>query len=190
MSGFILASGSPRRLALLAQIGLTPALVISPDVDEAILPKERPRAAALRLALAKAQAGAAQAPEAVVLAADTVVACGARALPKAEAEEEARACLSLLSGRSHQVITAVAVAQPGAPLRSRCVMTRVSFKRLTAAEIDDYLAGDEWRGKAGGYAIQGMAGRFVTALSGSYSAVVGLPLYEAANLLQSAGVRW
>lgn len=189
--GFVLASASPRRLALLAQIGLTPQRVVSPDVDEEPQKGERPRALAQRLALAKAAAGQALAPGMAVLAADTVVACGIRVLPKAETESQAQECLALLSGRAHQVLTAVAVAVPArvkAPLL-RLVMTRVSFKRLTGAEIDAYLASGEWQGKAGGYAIQGRAGRFVTALNGSYSAVVGLPLYETANLLAAAGVR-
>lgn len=189
--GFVLASASPRRLALLAQIGLTPLRVVSPDVDEEPQKGERPRALAQRLALAKAAAGQALAPGMPVLAADTVVACGIRVLPKAETESQAQECLALLSGRAHQVLTAVAIATPkpaAAPLL-RLVMTRVSFKRLTGAEIDAYLASGEWQGKAGGYAIQGRAGRFVTALNGSYSAVVGLPLYETANLLAAAGVR-
>ncbi len=185
----MLASGSPRRLALLTQIGLTPSQVVVTDVDETPLAKETPRALALRLALAKAEAGLGLAAGSVVLGADTVVACGARALPKAEEETQARACLSLLSGRAHQVITAVAVARPGLATLSRTVVTRVSFKRLTPAEIEAYLASEEWCGKAGGYAIQGLAGRFVTGLNGSYTAVVGLPLYETANLLAAAGVR-
>jgi septum formation protein len=189
LTGFVLASGSPRRLALLAQIGLTPDCIVAPNIDETPLAKEKPRALAQRLGAGKALAGLALAPGCVVLAADTVVACGARVLPKAEEEAEALSCLTLLSGRAHQVITAVCMARPDGRLSSRCVVTRVSFKRLTDAEISGYLASDEWRGKAGGYAIQGLAGRFVTGLNGSYSAVVGLPLYEAANLLAAAGVR-
>ena len=182
----VLASASPRRLALLRQIGVEPDRVVAPDVDETPLKQETPRALALRLALAKAEA--ARVDDAVVLAADTVVACGRRLLPKAEQESEARACLALLSGRAHQVITAVALAAPNATPRTRIVVTRVRFARLTPGDIDAYIASDEWRGKAGGYAIQGRAGRFVIDLNGSYSAVVGLPLHETAFLLRSAGV--
>ncbi len=183
----VLASASPRRRDLLAQIGLHDPLVVAPDVDESVRTDETPRALALRLAVAKARA--VMHPDSVVLAADTVVACGRRILPKAETEDEARRCLALLSGRAHQVITAVAVQAPGAAApRSRVVAARVRFARLAAPDIDGYIASDEWRGKAGGYAIQGRAGRFVLALNGSYSAVVGLPLYETALLLRAAGV--
>ena len=182
----VLASASPRRLDLLRQIGFEPDRVISPDVDETPLRQETPRALALRLAVSKAEA--ARTGDAVILAADTVVACGRRILPKAEDEAQARACLALLSGRTHQVITAVAAASPGAPARVRVVLTRVRFARLTPADIDAYIVSDEWRGKAGGYAIQGRAGRFAIDLNGSYSAVVGLPLYETAHLLRAAGV--
>ncbi len=190
MSGFVLASTSPRRLALLASIGLTPDRVVAPEVDESALPKEKPRAVAQRLALAKARAGAALAPGALVLAADTVVSVGTRVLPKTEGDpEEARACLALLSGRTHHVTTAVAVLGADGQARQRAVPTRVSFKRLTGAEIDAYLATEEWVGKAGGYGVQGAAGRFVISLSGSYTGIVGLPLYETAHLLASFGVR-
>ena len=182
----VLASVSPRRLALLRQIGVEPDRVVAPDVDETPLRGETPRALALRLALAKAEA--ARADDAVVLAADTVVACGRRVLPKTEQEAEARACLALLSGRAHQVITAVAVAAPNAAPRTRTVVTRVRFARLSPADINAYVESGEWRGKAGGYAIQGRAGRFAVDLNGSYSAVVGLPLHEAAFLLRSAGI--
>jgi len=183
---FILASESPRRRELLAQIGVTPDEIAPADIDETPLAKELPRALALRLATAKAQklarAGA------VVLAADTVVAVGRRLLGKAENEAEARAFLELLSGRNHRVLTAVVVAHEGA-VRTRVGEARVAMKRLDAAEIADYVASGEWRGKAGGYGIQGKAGRFVTGIVGSYTAIVGLPLYEAANLLSAAGVR-
>lgn len=190
MSGFVLASSSPRRLALLASIGLTPDRVVAPEVDEGALPKEKPRALAQRLALAKARAGVALAPGALVLAADTVVSVGTRILPKTEGDpEEARACLALLSGRTHHVTTAVAVLGVDGQARKRLVLTRVSFKRLTGAEIDAYLATEEWVGKAGGYGVQGAAGRFVISLRGSYTGIVGLPLYETANLLASCGVR-
>ncbi len=184
---FVLASASPRRLALLAQIGLAPDRVLETAVDETPAVAELPRALAVRLARAKAEAGAAAAPDALVLGADTVVACGRRILPKALNEDEARRCLTLLSGRAHQVLTGVCVRAPGGRGGERLVATRVTFKRLTGQEIDAYLRSGEWEGKAGGYAIQGRAAKFVTALSGSYSAVVGLPLYETAALLEGAG---
>lgn len=184
MTRLVLASASPRRLALLAQIGVTPDEVIAADVDETPLKKETPRALALRLARAKAEAVAAK--DGVVLAADTVVAVGRRVLAKAETEAEARACLALLSGRTHRVYTAVVVRRAGAAApRSRLVETRVAFKLLSPAEVDGYIESGEWRGKAGGYAAQGLAGRFITSIVGSYSSVVGLPLYETANLLES-----
>ena len=191
MTRLVLASASPRRLALLAQIGVTPDEVIAADVDETPLKKETPRALAVRLARAKAEA--VKAKDGLVLAADTVVAVGRRILPKAETEEQARACLSLLSGRSHRVYTAVAVRrvgkqgrpEPGAPvIRSRLVETRVAFQAMSKAEIDAYIASGEWRGKAGGYAVQGLASRYIISIIGSYSGVVGLPLYETANLLE------
>jgi septum formation protein len=184
---FVLASASPRRLALLEQIGLEPARVFAAEIDETPKAGELPRALAARLAREKAQGAAHANPGLCALAADTVVACGRRILPKAETEDQARQCLALLSGRAHVVVTAVAVLA-GEALRERLVETRVRFKRLTAAEIDAYVASREWEGKAGGYAIQGRAGKFVLSLSGSYSAVVGLPLYETAALLESAGV--
>ncbi|NWG55040.1 MAG: septum formation protein Maf [Hydrogenophilaceae bacterium] len=181
----VLASASPRRLALLEQIGVKPDRVAPSDIDETPRRDETPRLHALRLAEEKARR--AQAPGAVTLAADTVVACGRRVLAKAEDEATARRCLALLSGRAHQVITAVAVIGQDGRMSTRVSETRVVFKRLEAQEIDAYLASGEWRGKAGGYAIQGRAGRFVRRLNGSYSAVVGLPLYEAACLLKGAG---
>lgn len=197
MTRLVLASASPRRLALLAQIGVTPDDVISTDIDETPLEGETPRLLALRLARSKAEA--ARAEDALVLAADTVVAVGRRVLPKAETEAEARACLALLSGRSHRVYTGVALRsagfQPANPSRqdadgpklaTRLVETRVAFKRLTAEEIDTYIASDEWRGKAGGYAVQGLAARYIISIIGSYSSVVGLPLYETALLLEGA----
>lgn len=183
----VLASASPRRLALLAQIGVTPDAVLSTDIDETERAGETPRALALRLAGAKAAACAAD-PADLVLAADTVVAVGRRILPKAETEAQARACLDLLSGRGHRVYTGVALRQ-GARTRTRLVETRLTFKRLSAPEIAAYLANGDWAGKAGGYAIQGPAGAFVTQLVGSYSAVVGLPLYETTCLLEGAGWR-
>ncbi|MGD9815247.1 MAG: nucleoside triphosphate pyrophosphatase [Hyphomonadaceae bacterium] len=179
----VLASASPRRLALLAQIGVTPDEIIAADIDEAPLKGETPRRLALRLARAKAET--VQAENARVLAADTVVAVGRRVLPKAETEAEARACLALLSGRGHRVYTAVAL-RTGDTVRTRLAEARVAFKVLTAAEIDAYIASGEWRGKAGGYAIQGLAARYVVNITGSYTAIVGLPLYETANLLEAA----
>jgi septum formation protein len=183
MTRLILASASPRRLALLAQIGVTPDEVIAADVDETPLKKETPRALALRLARAKAEA--VKAKDARVLAADTVVCVGRRVLPKAETESEARSCLALLSGRGHRVYTGVAL-KTSKGVRERLVETRVTFKVLSAAEIDAYIASGEWKGKAGGYAAQGLAGRYITNIVGSYSNIVGLPLYETANLLEGA----
>ncbi|MBN9669492.1 Maf-like protein [Roseibium aggregatum] len=189
----ILASASPRRLALLQQIGLEPDHLLPADIDEAPKKHETPRSLASRLARAKAETvrQAADASEdmrdSVVLAADTVVAVGRRILPKAELSDQALMCLSLLSGRGHRVFTGVAVAEANGKLRSKLVETRVRFKRLSRADIDSYLASGEWRGKAGGYAIQGLAGSFVVKLVGSYPAVVGLPLVETANLLSAAG---
>jgi len=179
----VLASASPRRLMLLAQIGVTPDAVTAADIDETPSPKETPRALALRLARAKAEAVAA--PGARVLAADTVVAVGRRILPKAEDEAQARACLTLLSGRGHRVYTGVALKTP-AGLRTRLVETRVAFRLITPAEIAHYIASGEWRGKAGGYAAQGLAARYITNIVGSYSNIVGLPLFETAALLDGA----
>lgn len=185
----VLASASPRRLDLLRQVGLEPARVAPADLDEAALPKETPRLLALRLAVAKAWAVREGAQDAFVLAADTVVAVGRRVLPKAETEAEARACLELLSGRAHKVLTAVAVIAPDGREAARLSETRVHFKRLTKDERVRYLAGGEWRGKAGGYAVQGAAAGFVLNLHGSYSGVVGLPLYETLCLLEGLGFR-
>lgn len=179
----VLASASPRRLALLAQIGITPDEVIAADIDETPLKGETPRLLALRLARAKA--GAVRADNAVVLAADTVVAVGRRILPKADTEAEARACLALLSGRGHRVYTGVAV-KAASDVRARLVETRVTFKRLSPQEIDAYIISREWQGKAGGYAVQGLASRYITSIIGSYSSIVGLPLYETTCLLEGA----
>jgi septum formation protein len=183
----ILASASPRRLDLLARIGIVPDAVDPADIDEAALPDELPRLHVTRLAAAKAHAVAVRHPDAVVLAADTVVVAGRRILPKAEDEGQARVCLKLLSGRRHRVLTAVTVIADGIA-RHRLSTTIVTFKPLTAAEIDAYIACGEWHGKAGGYAIQGRAEAFVRFLSGSHSGVVGLPLFETRNLLLSAGI--
>jgi len=179
----VLASASPRRLALLEQIGVAPDAVIAANIDEAPLDNETPRRLARRLAREKAEA--VHAPGAVVLAADTVVAIGRRILPKAETEAEARTCLALLSGRGHRVYTCVAVKASGGGVRDRLVDTRVTFKQLSQSEIDTYIDSGEWCGKAGGYAVQGLAGRYITRMIGSYSAVVGLPLYETALLLDN-----
>ena len=185
----VLASASPRRLDLLAQIGLIPDAVRAAEIDETPLKNELPSDLAQRLANAKALAVAAAAGGDFVLAADTVVARGRRILPKTETEAEARACLTLLSGAAHRVYTAVVAVAPGGRSAARLVETRVRFKRLSPQDIAGYLASGEWRGKAGGYAVQGLAGRFVIALHGSYSAVVGLPLYETASLLEGLGYR-
>jgi septum formation protein len=182
----VLASASPRRLDLLRQVGLEPAEIDPADIDETPAPREQPRAYALRMAKAKLAAVAARHPGAVVLAADSVVVCGRRILPKAETEAEARACLQLLSGRRHRVLGGIAVGGAEGAVRTRLVETVVRFKRLETAEIDDYLLSGEWRGKAGGYAIQGRAASFVAFLSGSYSNVVGLPLFETVGLLKAA----
>jgi len=189
----ILASASPRRLQLLQQIGIEPAGVIPAEIDETPNRGERPRVLSLRLATAKAAIAAKAAAQddtlkgALILAADTVVAVGSRILPKAELKEEAEACLRLLSGRGHRVFTGVALMTPRGTLRTRIVESRVRFKRLSGEDIAHYLSGTEWQGKAGGYAIQGEAGRFVVSLSGSYPSVVGLPLYKTAALLAGEG---
>jgi septum formation protein len=184
----VLASASPRRLDLLRQIGLSPDAVVAAELDESPAAKETPRQHALRLAEAKAALVAGR-EAAHVLAADTVVAVGRRILPKAETEGEVARCLDLLSGRAHRVLTAVAVVAPDGRRAARLVETRVWFKRLSAQEVRAYLESGEGVGKAGGYAIQGLAGGYVTRLQGSYPAVVGLPLYETRNLLEGLGYR-
>jgi len=186
---FVLASASPRRLDLLRQIGLAPDAIEAADLDETHQAGETPRQLALRLARAKALHVAARATDAHVLAADTVVAVGRRVLPKAEDAAEVRACLKLLSGRAHKVLTGIAVAAPGGRVAVRLVESRVHFKRLSDADVEAYVASGEGVGKAGGYAIQGRAGALVISLHGSYSGVVGLPLYETANLLAGMGFR-
>lgn len=185
----VLASESPRRRALLAQAGIEPDAVNPSDVDETPLKGELPRAHALRLAIEKARAGAKAWPghPALVLAADTVVACGRRILPKAEDEDDVRACLRLLSGRRHSVLTALALVGKDGQVKTRVVTTRVAFKRLTTDEIESYVRYGEGVGKAGGYAIQGRAETFVRQLNGSYSNVVGLPLMETVALLRGCG---
>jgi septum formation protein len=188
-TSLVLASASPRRRELLTQIGLAPDAIAPARMDEVPHRREPPRRLALRLAEEKARDVAARHPGAFILAADTVVACGRRILPKPDGADQARACLQLLSGRRHRVFGGVAVVTPEGRMGSRLVTTVVAFKRLQPREIDAYLASGEWRGKAGGYAIQGRAAAFVTHLSGSYCNVVGLPLYEAVALLRGLGYR-
>lgn len=184
----VLASASPRRLELLGRLGLAPARVVATDIDESPLKGERARNHAVRLAAEKARAAAALAPGAIILAGDTVVGAGARILPKAEDEATARECLALLSGRRHRVYSAIAVITPDGKLREALSETILRFKRLSHAEVDAYIAGGEWHGKAGGYAIQGSAEGFCNWLSGSHSGVIGLPLFETRRLLIAAGL--
>jgi septum formation protein len=189
----VLGSASPRRLALLAQIGVKPDAVFPAEIDETPRRREEPRGLAERLASEKALASAAMANQRVdlcpclTLAADTVVGVGLRILPKCETRDEAETCLDLLSGRGHRVFTGLALVTRSGAVRRRLVETRLRFKRLSLNEVDSYLASGEWRGKAGGYAIQGLAGAFVERLVGSYSNVVGLPLAETAALLGGEG---
>ncbi len=180
----ILASASPRRVQLLAQLGITPTDIIPAEIDETPLKGESPLAYVARVAAGKAQKIAAAHPGKKILSADTVVALGQRILPKAEDEATARACLTLLSGRRHRVHTCVCVIDELGKLRSKTATTIVRFARMTPAMLEDYIASDEWSGKAGGYAIQGKAGAFIPFISGSHSNVVGLPLYETALLLK------
>jgi len=183
----ILASASPRRLDLLAQIGVTPDAVDPADIDETPLKGELPSPHAARLARAKAETVAARHPGAFVLAADTVVACGRRILPKAETEQEAKHCLELLSGRRHRVLGGVCLIAPDGRRSEKLVTTQVLFGRIDATEFQAYIEGGEWRGKAGGYAIQGKAATFVRWLGGSHSNVVGLPLHECWAMLRGLG---
>ena len=185
----VLASASPRRLELLRQIGLEPDLVEAADLDESPLRDESPRRLARRLARSKAEAIAGRYPDDFVLGADTVVVLGRRIQPKAESDSEVQACLELLSGRSHAVLTAVTVLGPDGRRAERLVESHLKLKRLTQDEIEAYVLSGEGLGKAGGYGIQGRAGGFVTTLQGSYSAVVGLPLYETHSLLYGLGYR-
>jgi len=196
MSAFqklVLASGSPRRIELLQQAGIEPDRVYPADVDETPQRAEHPRSLAKRLSRAKAErardtlAAEGDYGECFILAADTVVAVGRRILPKAELIDEAANCLRLLSGRSHRVYSGICLITPGGKVRQRLVETRVRFKRLSREELESYLASGEWRGKAGGYAVQGLAGTFVVKLVGSYTNVVGLPLYETVGLLTADG---
>mgnify|MGYP002780162840 CR=1 FL=1 len=181
----MLASASARRHALLARLGVVPARVVAADIDETPHRAELPRDYARRMAREKA---AAVTPDgAHVLAGDTVVAVGRRILPKAEDEATARACLTLLSGRRHAVLSAVALRAPDGTVRERLSETQVRFKRLSPAEMEAYIASGEWHGKAGGYAIQGMAEALIPWMQGSHSGVIGLPLFETRALLKSAG---
>lgn len=189
----ILASGSPRRVELLQQAGMEPDLLFPANIDETPQRLEHPRSLAKRLCRQKAEKAASSlaldenAKGAFIVSADTVVAVGRRILPKAELWDEANACLQLLSGRAHYVYTGICLMTPSGKIRQKLVETKVRFKRLSRDEINDYLATGEWRGKAGGYAIQGLAGTFVVKLVGSYSNVVGLPLYETVSLLTGEG---
>lgn len=189
----ILASGSPRRVELLGQAGIEPDLLYPAGIDETPLRAEHPRSLAKRLAREKAEKavqGLSADPEnkgAYILSADTVVSVGRRILPKAELMDEANYCLRLLSGRAHHVYTGVCLVTPNGKFRQTLVETKVRFKRLSSEELDSYLASGEWRGKAGAYAIQGLAGTFVVKLVGSYTNVVGLPLYETVSLLTGEG---
>lgn len=182
----VLASASPRRLALLARIGVVPGAVVPAEIDETPARSELPTNYALRMAAEKAAVVHAVEPGALILAADTVVAAGRRILPKTETEEEARATLSVLSGRRHRVLSAVTLIDAAGRARHRLSTSIVTFKRLSPAELDAYLASGEWQGKAGGYAIQGRAEALVRHMSGSHSGVVGLPLYETRILLRAA----
>ncbi|MCV0380532.1 Maf-like protein [Nitratireductor sp.] len=191
----VLASGSPRRVELLQQAGIEPDRLAPADIDETPLKSEHPRSLARRLALGKAEKAHerltqnGEAEGHYLLAADTVVSVGRRILPKAEMVDEASNCLQLLSGRAHRVYTGLCLITPSGKVRQRIVETRVRFKRLSHEELESYLASGEWRGKAGGYAIQGLAGTFVVKLVGSYTNVVGLPLYETVNLLVAEGYK-
>jgi len=189
---FVLASGSPRRLTLVNQIGIEPDSLRPADIDEIPKKGELPRACANRLARSKAETALAavklddELSGSYILAADTVVAVGRRILPKADLLDEAAQCLRLLSGRNHRVYTSICLVTPKEAFRQRLIETRVRFKRLNETDIEAYLASGEWRGKAGGYAIQGLAAKYIVFISGSYSNVVGLPLHETAQMLKAA----
>ena len=187
MRRLILASASPRRLDLLARIGVAPDAVVPADIDESVPKGELPRQHALRLAREKARFVAANEPDAFVLGADTVVCVGRRILPKVEDEATLRTCMKLLSGRRHRVLTGVALVTPDNGVRERLGETVIAMKRLSEAEIDYYAGHGEWRGKAGGYALQGYGEVYVRHIAGSYSNVVGLPLAETRMLLKTAG---
>lgn len=183
----ILASASPRRVALLAQLSITPDEIIPADIDETPHKGELPIPYAKRMAETKARHIATQNPGAFVIGGDTVVACGRRILPKAETEAEARACMSLLMGRSHRVIGGMALACPDGRLLVRHTLSHVQMRRLDKSEMESYIAQGDWQGKAGGYAIQGEAARFIKQIRGSYSQIMGLDLYLTAQLLRGTG---
>jgi septum formation protein len=186
-SPFILASSSPRRLSLLADIGITPAKIIAADIDETPKPQEQPRQLAERLSLEKLSSVASREPGAFILAADTVVGVGRRILPKADTQADVRECLRLMSGRRHHVYTGVALQTPTGKILRRVCDSTVIFRQLSDRDIEAYVQGGEGIGKAGGYAIQGRAGALVRYMSGSYSNIVGLPLFEVAQMLNGAG---
>jgi septum formation protein len=189
----VLASASPRRLQLLDQVGIKPDLLNPTDVDETPLRRETPRRLALRLAELKAKTARHAplvmqlGPGTIIISADTVVGLGRRVLPKAETPDDAMDCLRLLSGRAHWVYSAVAIVSANGSITTRCNETKVRFKRLSREDMETYVKSEEWRGKAGGYAIQGRAAAFVRYMAGSHSAVVGLPLHETLGLLEGAG---
>jgi septum formation protein len=189
----VLASGSPRRVELLSQAGIEPIRLLPANIDETPEKSEHPRSLARRLSRTKAEKAYSvlkaegSLDDTYVLAADTVVAVGRQIMPKAEATDEATQCLRMLSGRTHRVYTGLCLVTPRDKVRQKVVETRVRFKRITAEEMEAYLASGEWRGKAGGYAIQGLAGTFAVRLVGSYTNVVGLPLYETVTLLTGEG---
>ncbi|MDD3020524.1 MAG: Maf family nucleotide pyrophosphatase [Alphaproteobacteria bacterium] len=182
----VLASASPRRVDLLRQVGITPDDIKPANIDETPLPRELPQHLAERLAREKALANA-PSPNQIILAADTVVAVGRRILPKAETIDQARDCLNLLSGRSHRVYGGIAVHKAEGKVISKLVTTHVKMKRLSLSDISLYLDSGEWNGKAGGYAIQGLAGAFIQSINGSYSNIVGLSLYDTLSLLEGVG---
>jgi septum formation protein len=189
----VLASASPRRMQLLEQVGLTPDLLNPTDIDETPQRRESPRRLSIRLSDQKAKAATtaplvkALGPNTYIVAADTVVGMGRRVLPKPANADEAMDCLRLLTGRAHWVYSTVTIVAPGGKTSTRCCETKIRFKRLSRDEMQTYIASEEWRGKAGGYAIQGRAAAFVRYLAGSHSGVVGLPLYETLHLLEGAG---
>ncbi|WP_442856573.1 Maf family protein [Blastomonas sp. RAC04] len=188
MPPLILASASPRRQQLLARIGVTADAIVPADIDETPIKAELPRVYARRMAAQKAQVVASQHPDSAVLSGDTVVAVGRRILPKAESEAEARMCLELVSGRRHMVLSAVTLMLPDGRSLHRLSESAVIFKRLHADEVDAYIASGEWQGKAGGYAIQGSAEALIRSMAGSYSGIMGLPLYETRSMLVTAGL--
>ncbi len=185
----ILASSSPRRKELLAQIGITPDKIIPADIDETLLPNELPRTFALRLSKAKAEKIAFAHPDNFILAADTVVAAGRRVLDKPKDADDARRILEVLSGRRHKVLGGICVIAPNGKIFHRLCETVVSFRRLSKADIEAYIEGMDWEGKAGGYAIQGLAATYVKFISGSHSNIIGLSLYDTAQMLESAGYK-